>query len=247
MDFTTLITHLEAGDTDKAVEVAKALKPKFEQTVKDLADYEGKFNDSIGTRDKAKAKIKAIADVLGTTEDELTPTKIKEIMDASKKDDGSKAEIENLTRLLEEKDANYTTSLEEKDKLFSDKLVEIEIAKLGLTSDVVNDKRILSLVIDHLKDGAVIEDGAVVYKDGDVTKRNGSGRPETVAERMEAFKADAENANLFKPTTTGGGGSQNGGSTGSKKWTDYDSAGLVELHRTNPTEYQRIKNEHNKL
>lgn len=247
MDFTTLLASLEAGDTDKATEIAKKLQPAYEQTVKDLKDYEEKFSGSISSRDKAKAKLREVAEALGLPEDNLSTETVKELIKVGKDGDKYKADVDNLTELLAQKDAEYKTSLEEKDRKYSDMLVENEIAKLGLTSDVVDNPRIRALVIDHLKEGAVIEDGVVVYKDGDVTVRDGSGRPVSVAERMEAFKADAENVDFFKPTIDGGGGPKgNTGGKASKKFDEYSSGELVELKRTNPAEYERIKTEYYK-
>ena len=244
MDFNTLLASLEAGDTEKATEIAKALKPKFEQTVKDLKDYEEKSSGAIETRDKAKAKLKEVAKALGLDKDDLSADKIKALVKSGKNDEEYKVEIANLTELLEKKETEYKSSLEEKDQRFSDQLVEVEIAKLGLTSDVVDDKRFLSIVTDHLKDGAVIEDGKVIYKNSDGTVRDDSGRPVSVAERMEAFKADTENANLFNSTINGGGGAQGNGATGGKKWGDMTSGELTELRKANPAEYDRLKTEH---
>lgn len=243
MDFTQLIANLKAGDTEKALEIAEALAPEYEKTVSDLSSYESKFTDAVGTRDKAKAKVRAIVEALGLSEDEATPEKVKEVLKASRNDDAHKADIENLQKLIEQKDEEYAKALAEKDAQFSDKMLEIEIAKLGLTADVVNDKA-LTMVIDSLKAGAVLENGEIVYKDGDAIARNSAGRPITVAEKMEQFKADASNAFLFKATAEGGGGSKGSGATASKKFNEYTSGELVELHRTNPQEYQRLRNEY---
>lgn len=245
MDFNTLLTSLEAGDTEKATEIAKALKPEFEQTVKDLKDYEEKFSGSITSRDKAKAKLREVAEALGLSEDNLSTDTVKELIKVGKDGDKYKADIDNLTELIANNEAQYKSSLEEKDKAFSTMLVKVEIAKLGLNSDVVNDKA-LDMVMSHLQEGATIEDGVVVYKDGDATIRNGAGRPIGVAERMEQFKADESNSFLFKPTIDGGGGAKGNGATGTKKFSEYTGAELTELFRTNPTEYQRIKDEHYK-
>lgn len=243
MDFNALLTALKAGDTEKATEIAETLKPKFEQTVEELKDYEEKFSGATTSRDKAKAKLNDVAESLGLKVDDLSPDKIKELMKVGKNDEAYKAEIDNLTRLIADNEAKYNSSLEEKDQLFSDKLVEVEIAKLGLNSDVVNDKA-LKDVMRHLKEGATVEDGVVVYKDGDVTARNGAGRPIGVAERMAEFKADESNSYLFKPTVNGGGGAQGNGSTGGKKWSDMTSGELVALRQANPAEYDRLKTEH---
>jgi len=243
MDFKALITSLKAGDTDKALEIAESLQPKFEQTIAELSTFEGKLSDAVNTRDKAKGKIKTLADVFGITEDDLTPEKAKELLKVNKNGDEYKADIENLTKLLAEKDVAYNSSLAEKDNLFKDKLIEIDIAKIGINSDVVNDKA-LSLVVSALKTGATIEDGAIVYKDANgAIIRNGAGRPKDVSEMMADFKSDASNSFLFKATNNGGGGAQSTGAATTKKFSEYNGAELVELNRTNPAEYQRLKNQ----
>jgi len=248
MDFTTLLTHLEAGDTEKALEVAKALKPKFEQTVQDLKDADGKLSDAISTRDTAKEKIKTLAGVFGVNADELTPDKAKEILSSKSKDDGNKAEIESLTKLLEEKDVELNNRLNESEMRFKNKMVEIEIAKSGILNEIVNDEDIISATISKLSKGAIIEDGEVVYKGEDGAKLRGSdGRPLDVGGMIELFKQDPKNANKLLATSKGGGGaSGNASVAGGKKFSEMSGAEKVALHRSDPAEYNRLKELDNK-
>lgn len=208
MDFTKLIESLDAGNIDEVKTSLVAFQPEFEKTVTDLRSYEAKFNDSIKSRDKAKSKLGEISEALGLNGDDLTADAIRELITKRKGDDASKAEIENLTKLLKAKDEEMTTKSSEFEGKFRDKVLDYEIAKIGLTADVVNDKA-LSLVIQSLKDGAYIEEGQIVYRDENgATLRNGAGRPLSIAERMAEFKADTNNAFLFKATAQSGGGSQ---------------------------------------
>ena len=113
---------------------------------------------------------------------------------------------------------------------FTDKLIEVEIAKLGAGNDVVND-RALQLVIESLKDGATIDNGNIVYRDANgTTIRNGSGQPLSISEKMAQFKADVNNSFLFKKTTNGGGGilpSGNGGNSSKSVKVDDDKQARI--------------------
>jgi len=247
MDFRDLISQLEAGDTDKALETAKALQPKFDKTVSDLNGYETKFVDAVSTRDKAKAKLNSLVDALGLTVEDATPEAVEALIKKGKTDETLKAEIDDLKKLLKANEDNHKLALADKDKAFTEKLLEVDISKVGLTANVVNEKA-LSMVVEALKSGATLEDGAIVYKDQNgVIVKDATGQPITVGQRLEQFKADESNAFLFKATTNGGGGSQNGGTTTAKKWADLSTAEKVDLHKSNPSEYERLRDEHNKL
>jgi len=230
MDFDTLLANIEAGKIDDVKTALTEFKPQFEKTVSDLKSFESKFNDAVQTRDKAKQRLNEVAGVFGVGSDELTTDKLKEMIKTAKSDDASKAEIDNLTKLLQQKEGEFTQQLTDYESKFRDKMIEVEIAKLGANIDVVNDKA-LSLVIDSLKDGATLDNGTIVYKDASgATVRNASGQPMTIAERMAQFKSDANNSFLFKPTSTSGGGSttSTGTSTSGNISLDGDKASRME-------------------
>ena len=226
MDFEKVVSLLDEGKIDDVKNVLNEFKPQFQKTVDDLKAYEGKFNEAVQTRDKAKGKLKEISGVFGVDSDELTTDKLKELIKTAKADDASKAEIANLQKLLADKEAEYSDKLTQSESRFRDKLIEVEIAKLGAGNDVVND-RALQIVINSLKDCATIDNGNIVYRDANgTTIRNGSGQPLSIAEKMAQFKADVNNSFLFKATSNGGGGtstSGNGGN-GSKKRSEMSHA-----------------------
>lgn len=226
MDFEKVTALLDEGKIDDVKNVLNEFKPQFQKTVDDLKAYEGKFNEAVQTRDKAKGKLKEISGVFGIDSDELTTDKLKELIKTAKADDASKAEIANLQKLLADKEAEYSDKLTQSEARFRDKLIEVEIAKLGAGNDVVND-RALQLVIESLKDGATIDNGNIVYRDANgTTIRNGSGQPLSISEKMAQFKADVNNSFLFKATSNGGGGTPTGGNggNGSKKRSEMSHA-----------------------
>ena len=214
MDFDKVTALLDEGKIDDVKNALNEFRPQFEKTVGDLKSYEGKFNEAVQTRDKAKGKLKDISGLFGIDSEELTTDKLKELLKTAKGDDASKAEIENLTKLIAQKENEYNSNLNDYKAKFTDKLIEVEIAKLGAGNDVVND-RALQLVIESLKDGATIDNGNIVYRDANgTTIRNGSGQPLSISEKMAQFKADVNNSFLFKSTSNGGGGTPPNGSGG---------------------------------
>lgn len=220
MDFENLLQALADGKTDVVKDAIMAFKPQFEKTVSDLKAYEGKFNEAVQTRDKAKSKLKDISGLFGIDSEELTTDKLKELLKTAKGDDASKAEIENLTKLIAQKENEYNSSLNDYKAKFTDKLIEVEIAKLGAGNDVVND-RALQLVIESLKDGATIDNGNIVYRDanGTTIRNSNTGQPLSIAEKMAQFKADQSNSFLFKATSNGGGGTPPNGNGGNNSKT----------------------------
>lgn len=224
MDFDAVLALLNEGKVDDVKNVLSAFKPQFEKTVGDLKAYEGKFNEAVSTRDKAKGKLKEISGVFGVDSEELTTDKLKELIKTAKGDDASKAEIANLQKMLSDKEAEYGDKLNQSEARFRDKLIEVEIAKLGAGNDVVNDKA-LKLVIESLKEGATIDNGDIIYRDANgATIRSGSGQPLSIAEKMAQFKSDTSNSFLFKATSNGGGGSGNSNGGGAKTMirSDFD-------------------------
>ena len=230
MDFDKVTALLDEGKIDDVKSVLNEFRPQFEKTVGDLKSFEGKFNEAVQTRDKAKSKLKDISGLFGVDSEELTTDKLKELLKTAKGDDASKAEIENLTKLIAQKENEYTSSLNDYKAKFTDKLIEVEIAKLGAGNDVANDKA-LQIVIESLKDGATIENGYIVYRDANgTTIRNGSGQPLSIAEKMAQFKSDISNSFLFKKTTNGGGGilpSGNGGNSSKSVKVDDDKQARI--------------------
>lgn len=218
MDFEKLISLIDAGEQDKAKEYVNTIKTQFSNNLTELQAYESKFNEAKDGRDKTKAKLKEIVDALGIDPESATADAVKELLKKGKSDDTSKAEIDNLAKMLKAKDDELISVKTNYESQLRDKIIENEIAKISLDSDVVND-RALKLVIDSLKDGALIEDGHIVYrnKESNTIMRDSSGNPLSIAAKMNEFKSDPNNAFLFKATTQQGGGTQQSSSGGVKK------------------------------
>lgn len=214
MDFENVLSLLNEGKTDEVKSALESFKPEFEKTVGDLKSFESRFVEAKDGRDKVKGRLKELSEALGVSVDDLNAERVKELVKGGKGDDVSKAEIENLTKLLQAKNDEFTTQLSKAESRYRDKVIEGDIAKLGLNANVVNDKA-LGLVIQALKEGATIEGDVIVYKEADGSiSRNNVGQPITIAQKMAQFQNDPANAFLFKATSGGGGGSTGVGSGG---------------------------------
>ena len=219
MDFDKVTALLDEGKIDDVKTALNEFKPQFEKTVGDLKAYEGKFNEAVQTRDKAKGKLKEISGVFGIDSDELTTDKLKELIKTAKADDASKAEIENLTKLIAQKENEFSEKIANQEARFKEKIIETEIAKSGLLSVIGDDKETIEIAMGLVKKGSILDEkGAVSFlgEDG-LIQRNGTGQPLTISDRVNEFLNSGIGRRLRNATSNGGGGSQssNGGS-GSK-------------------------------
>jgi len=249
MSFETLLTQIEGGNIQEALATAKGLETDFNSTTGNLATattnlqaMEGRFNGSIGDRDKAKAKLTHLASTLGLGIEDMTDENVSKLIKNGKTDETLKAEITSLQTKITDINSGYEKKLDEANQKFTSKMIENEIAKVGLTSNVVNN-RALETVIKSLKDNATInESGVIVYLDGNgATQLNSTGQPLGVADRMAAFQNDADNAYLFKATSSGGGGSSSSQSSGSKVMDRKDFDNL------NPSQRAKFMSDGGKL
>jgi len=234
MSFEQLFTQIESKDFDGAKATATALQGNFTETAKNLQTMEGRFNESVTKREKYKSSLSTVADALGMGVDDMTADSISELIKKGKNDDTYTAEIKSLKDKIDEMNTNYTGQLDEANQKFTSKMIENEIAKVGLTSNVVND-RALGTVVDSLKSGASInENGVVVYLDENkATKLGTTGKPLTVADRMASFQGDTDNAYLFKPTSDGGGGARPSGTVYVDSTKDMSPSQMMAAGREN--------------
>lgn len=238
MSFKELRELLEKSDVEGARKVVGLLEPKFNSTIEELRAMENRFNEAKEGRDKVKAKLAEVKSTLGL--EELTSENIAQLIKKGKDDESYKLEIDKLTKMISDKDSELKERLAEADKRYTDKQIEIEIAKLGSSANVVNDKA-LTILIEAIKAGAVVDNGMVIYKDKDgSTVRNSTGQPLSVSEKINQFKADETYSFLFKPTSSGGSGMQNGGGANAKAPKDYTEAERVALFKENPTLFKEL-------
>ena len=229
MDFENVLQSLADGKTDVVKDAIMAFKPQFEKTVGDLKAYEGKFNEAVQTRDKAKGKLKEISGVFGVDSEELTTDKLKELIKTAKGDDASKAEIANLQKMLEQSKEEFSEKLKNSETRFKDKLIETEIAKSGLLSVIGDDMHTIEVAMGLVKKGSVLdENGSIIFLGADgLVQRDASGQPISVGGKVSEFLNSDIGRRLRNATSNGGGGSSasNGGGAKTMLRSDFDKLG----------------------
>jgi hypothetical protein len=217
-----------------------------------FTEFELAKDDAIESRDKAKAKSKLLTEKLGeiqkslSLEDDFTVGDITEkIKKAENSDDIEakyKGDIEALRRALSDKD-NSILELQTK---FDDTMFTNAISQSGVMDNYVSDTMARDNIINMYKENTIFEDGKIYAKD------TATGKVATDLETGVKLGLDSVatyiNSKLnpmyltAEIKATGGGTPPNQTTPTGKKFSDYTSAELVALNRTNPTAYQALKN-----
>lgn len=232
------------GDNEEAKTLINALKATQESNVETINTLERKVTDITDTRDKYKSGNTLVKSILGV--DAVNEDTINEAIKALKggKGDGaSKAEIDSLKELLKNATDKSTSITSEYENKIQSMALDNALANAGLGLNVANEA-MYGIVSNLVRDGAVFEEDKIVYKANGTTVYGTDGTPLTLTGKISALKTDPNYAGLFKPDVQSGTGtpSNQSGVTGIKKFSDMTSGELVELNRTNPSEYQRLKN-----
>jgi len=206
MSFKLLLTAIEAGDAEKATELAKGLEGNFNDNVQEIGKLETKATEAINGRDKVKSTLRSLAEAAGV--DSLTIDSLKEL--TSKRGDDSeieakyKGQLDDMATKFQAQETDYKDQLSKSGALYNNAIIDNELFKMGVSANAVSDAS-LEDIVKHMKNGAVIEDGKVVYVDSEgIAKRGENGRPLTLQDNIESLKN--ERAYLFKPQNKGGSG-----------------------------------------
>ena len=215
------------GDNAEAKTFITGMDESSKANVQKINDLEGKLVEYGGTRDKYKQGNSLVKEVLGL--DQLNKESLDEALSklkSGKPDETTLAEITNLKTVIE-------TLTNDKTTLTSD--YESKLDNMALTNDI-RDLNIGSMsstgaaeqmILSQLKNGAVREDGKIVYKQDGKTVYN-NGVLETPSTRLETMKADENYAPFFKATTKGGSNT-----------SGKDGQGNVDVSKLNPTEMMK--------
>lgn len=231
----------------------EALQTKLVDAGKNVfTDFELAKDDAIESRDKAKAKLKLSTDRLSeiqsslSLEDDFT---VDNITDKIKKAENSdeieakyKGDIEALRTALSDKD-NSIVELQTK---FDDTMFTNAISQSGVMDNYVADAMARNNIIAMYKENTIFEDGKIYAKDtatGKVATDLETGAKLDLASVTAHINSKLNPMYLTADVKAQGGGTPppNNGS-GGKKFSDYNSAELVALNKSNPQAYQALKN-----
>ena len=230
----------------------EALKTKLVDAGNNVfMDYELAKDDAIETRDKAKAKLKLGEAKLSeiqtslSLEDDFTmddiQSKIKTAGNSEEIEAKYKGDIEQLRTALSDKD-NSIVELQTK---FDDTMFTNAISQSGVMDNYVSDTMARDNIINMYKQNTIFEDGKIYAKD------TATGKVATDLETGAKLGLDSVTAHINSKLNPmyltadikaqGGGTPPNQTTPAGKKFSDYTSAELVALNRTNPTAYEALK------
>lgn len=177
-----------------------------------------------------KAKVE---ELLG--EKKTVSQKAKELEEAQALAEQERLKEKEEFKTLWEREQQSKKELQEKYETFSKQVQrkEIEIASTALAGELTRDTKRAALLKEQIEKYARYSENGVTYEMGGVSVDR-----EKVIEHIKSsfdFLIDGSQA-------SGGGaaGSKSGGAA--KKFNEYTPAELSEIHRNNPAEYERIKN-----
>ena len=210
------LKSLAAGN-DEMLGLINTLEGNSKSSVETINSLEKKIQGQTETLDKFKSGNSLVKSVLGLdTVNEETINEAIKALKGGKGDEASKAELDNLKKLLEKAtndNSNITSSYEGKlqSMALKNSLRDLGIGSLASSPQTEGD------LLRHLESGAVFENNSIIYKNQDGTTVYGSnGKPLSPAERLETMKSDTTYAPYFKADIKGGTGTPPKSNTQSK-------------------------------
>ena len=241
--------NTELGENEelkvKLTDGFKAVQTAFD-TAKERADKLGGKADELAKLNKL---ISSKLNVEEITEDSISEA-IKGL--TKSKDEGAEALKTKYEDELTKVRDTFAVELKAKDEALNtlsvkhnDTLFKTSIIDSGLLDGFVDEPMARNNIISQIKDSLIYEDGKIFVKDsstGEKAKDNMSGEylsPDSVVKNLQStinpmyLTADIK--------AQGGGTPPNQTTPTGKKFSDYTSAELVALNRTDPTAYEALK------
>lgn len=206
------------GDNAEALKLIDTIEGNSSENVQKINDLESKVAAVTETRDRYKSGNALVKSILGV--DTVNEDTIKEAIKSlkgGKQDDTSKAELEKLQDLLKAAENEKSTLKSEYEGKLNTMALDNALANAGVGAKVANEA-MYKVVTGLVREGAVFEDGKIVYKAEDGTTVYGNDKtPLTLSGKIEQLKSDPSYAGLFVPDVNSGIGTPPGGGDGADK------------------------------
>lgn len=214
------------------------------------------FDTAITKRDEAKQNLTSYKQTVNNLIGSDNPDDIKAKIDELSS--GSSDDIEKVKADLQSKyeaDTNELRTMLDDEKSKNASLVEkhesmtfnSELEKQGLLQGFKTDNpRVKEMLLGELKGSLILEDGVFYVKSatGEKDRDIKTGEYLSAKSVPDGMMSSNEWMDFVKPQSKGQGGGtppSNPDGAGGKKFSDYTSAELVEMNRTNPQQYQALK------
>lgn len=118
---------------------------------------------------------------------------------------------EDLKKALADNEGRYKADLTTANGKISQAQLDLAIYKTGALSDV-QGKPAKEVILNALKNGATVENGELVYYDGETLLLE-NGQPMTINDRLKSIKDNADYDTFFHKKNKRGGGKKQDGDT----------------------------------
>jgi hypothetical protein len=207
------------GDSEEGLGIIKTLEETASSNVKTINDLERRVTEVSDTRDKYKMGNSTVKNLLGL--ETINEETLKEFLDKNKGGKGGDeklvGEINNLKDLLSKTNDEKGVMESDFNKRFDTQALDNIYLNSGatgmLSTDLSDDNK--SQAKSTIMAGAILENGGIVYKKDGVTIFNEqTGKPLSLEDSKNQFKANPAFVGFMKPDVKNDGSNLNPANNG---------------------------------
>ena len=230
-----LLEKLKAANIDSTE--LQGFITKYQAMEQEVSQSDSKLSALTNELKSTKGKINSIYKRVGVDKDEDLDIKLKNLNNNNNNNNNSK-EIKNLENLIREKEKELQTQKASYESALFDKDLNLELYKRSAALNTIN-KEAHSIVIQKIKEGAVLENGQIVYKNEDGTFIRKNGLPLSIDDKITELKT-GDMSFLFKNDSKNGSGvvsgdlsQQNSHTTNTEGMSDFSKTFLDRAKKAN--------------
>jgi hypothetical protein len=220
-----LLEKLKAANIDSTE--LQGFITKYQAMEQEVSQSDSKLSALTNELKSTKGKINSIYKRIGVDKDEDLDIKLKNLNNNN--NNNNSKEIKNLENLIREKEKELQTQKASYESALFDKDLNLELYKRSAALDTIN-KEAHSIVIQKIKEGAVLENGQIVYKNEDGTFIRKNGLPLSIDDKITELKT-GDMSFLFKNDSKNGSGVTSG-DLSQKTTASTNTEGISDFSKT---------------
>lgn len=229
-----LLEKLKAANIDSTE--LQGFISKYQAMEQEVSQSDSKLSALTNELKSTRGKINSIYKRIGIEKDEDLNDRLKNLNNNN--NNNASKEIKNLERIIQEKDKELQTQKVSYESALFDKDLNLELYKRSAALNTIN-KEAHSIVIQKIKEGAVLENGQIVYKNEDGTFIRKNGLPLSIDDKITELKT-GDMSFLFKNDSKNGSGvvsgdlaQQNSHTTNTEGMSDFSKTFLDRAKKAN--------------
>jgi hypothetical protein len=220
-----LLEKLKAANIDSTE--LQGFISKYQAMEQEVSQSDSKLSALTNELKNTKGKINSIYKRIGVDKDEDLDNKLKSLNNNN--NNNNSKEIKNLENLIREKEKELQTQKASYESALFDKDLNLELYKRSAALNTIN-KEAHSIVIQKIKEGAVLENGQIVYKNEDGTFIRKNGLPLSIDDKITELKT-GDMSFLFKNDSKNGSGVTSG-DLSQKTTASTNTEGMSDFSKT---------------